>query len=949
MYYDEKTRRPTGQADDVHEDALPTRKVNPLPPTPEAGAPPRRRRGCLRGCFVWGILLVAVVIFSGVLITSTVIYTRFQAELDDGRVRLENIDNRETFETTRILDRNGELLWEIFGEGKRTFVTLDQIPQAVQQATIAVEDDTFYENEGADIPSLIAALIYNLRNPDGRPVGASTITQQIVRHIAFDFEERTAVSYNRKAKEIVLSWIMTREYSKDQILELYLNEIYYGNLAYGIEAAAQTYYGKSASEMTIAESTLLAGLPQAPVDLDPLTYFEAAKQKQWITLNLMVEEGYLQASEVETVYQTAVDFAEQSVSLEAPHFATYVRQTLEEQFGAEKVANGGLQVTTTIDLRYQQLAEELARQHVSSLQANNMNNAALVALKPHTGEILAMLGSVDYQNDEIDGKVNVTLSLQQPGSSIKPVAYAAGLSPDSEGVVKWQAGDVVWDVPTDYVETSGATYSPVNYDGRFRGPIRLRAALANSYNIPAVLILQDIGVPRFLEFAQQMGLTTFGNDASRFGLSITLGGAEVTPLELAGAYAVFANEGRAVTPNPLLKVVQSDGTVLYEIDRNAPQEQVIDPRVAYVISDILSDDAARLPAMGPNNPLDLPFAAAAKTGTTNDFRDNWTMGYTPGLVVGVWTGNTDNSPMINVSGLSGAAPLWHDFMVSVYNDVNLQLVLGDGNGVPPTEFVAPQGLEKQRLCNIASIVPGATECSFAGEEWVIPSSDLVGAVEAVPTVADAVYAVELEPSVVQVPAVGLPPVPVEEVLEISGDSEAFPLMTMCHFADGTAVAELPPDAAIQVFLQPPRNPESLKPAYEWALANNTALLPIATCTEELLALSRDPNAPAVWRITSPKANEELDGVLPIVGTADFDPEQVQFYKIELGIIQEGDPNNVQWVTLGDTHDTAVVNGTLEMLHAAGLPPGDYYIRLIVILWDGNYVGEPYTVPFKIVR
>ena len=296
MYYDEQTRRPTGQnRPDTHEDALPTQPTPRYqPPLPEQPAvPPRRRRGCLRGCFVWSILLIALVVFSGVLITSTVIYTRFSAELEDGRERLENIDNRETFETTRIVDRNGELLWEIFGEGKRTYVALDQIPLAVQYATISVEDDTFYENEGADIPSLIAALIYNFRNPNSRPVGASTITQQIVRHIAFDYEERTAVSYNRKAKEIVLAWIMTREYSKDQILELYLNEIYYGNLAYGVEAAAQTYYGKTANEMTIAEATLLAGLPQAPVDLDPLLNFEAAKEKQWITLNLMADEGYL--------------------------------------------------------------------------------------------------------------------------------------------------------------------------------------------------------------------------------------------------------------------------------------------------------------------------------------------------------------------------------------------------------------------------------------------------------------------------------------------------------------------------------------------------------------------------------------------------------------------------------------------------------------------------------
>ncbi|MEJ2752992.1 MAG: PBP1A family penicillin-binding protein, partial [Chloroflexota bacterium] len=556
------------------------------------------------------------------------------------------------------------------------------IPEPLVQATIAVEDDTFYTNNGLDAPSLMAALVANLRNPDTRPVGGSTITQQVVRHVAFDYEERTAVSYERKIKEVFLAYIMNRNFSKDEVLEMYLNEIYYGNLAYGIEAAANTYFGKPASELTLGEASLLAGLPQSPVELDPLTNLDRAKSRQWLVLNLMVSEGFISQTEAEQAYLEPLNFVAQEVSLIAPHFSVYVRQQLEEMFGADVVANGGLRVTTTLDMDYQRLAEQLARQHVAAIGAeHNLTNASMVAMNPQTGEILAMLGSVDYDDETIDGHVNVALSQQQPGSSIKPLTYAAAMSPDDEGQVSWSPADILWDVEAEYPQADGQTYSPVNYDGRFHGPVRLRDALANSYNIPAVLLLQDIGVPRFLEFARTMGIESWQSDSSQYGLSLTLGGGEVTPLELTGAYAVFANGGYRIPPASILRVESSAGEVLYEHSA-AEKDRVLDERVAYLISDILDDDAARVPAMGQENPLALPFPAAAKTGTTNDFRDNWTVGYTPGLVVGVWTGNTDNSEMIDVSGLSGAAPLWSDYMQAIYSNPEMLQTLVV-NGTPP--------------------------------------------------------------------------------------------------------------------------------------------------------------------------------------------------------------------------------------------------------------------------
>lgn len=902
---------------------------------------PRRRgcAGCLGRAFLAGLLLLALLVFTGAVIAGTLVYANLSREIEAGVAKLDVAQDRETFETTQILDRNGEVLWEIFGEGKRTKIPFSEIAPALKQATVAVEDDTFYENIGLDAPSLLAAIIANLRNPDDRPVGGSTITQQLVRHLAFDYEERTAVSYNRKTKEIILAWIMNRNFSKDEILEMYLNEIYYGNLAYGSEAAAQTYFGKSATELSLAEASLLAGLPQSPVELDPLTNLEAAKERQWLVLNLMVSEGYATRAEIEQAFQEPLSFARQEVSLAAPHFAVYVRQQLEDQFGAEVVANGGLRVTTTLDLNYQRLAEQMARRHVAAVgPEHNLTNAALVALKPATGEILAMLGSVNYHDEAIDGRVNVALSLQQPGSAIKPLTYAAALSPGTDGLPDWTAADVLWDVPVDYPQFNGDTYSPVNYDGRFHGPVRLRAALANSYNVPAVLVLQDIGVPRMLDFARQMGITTWSQDSSNYGLSLTLGGAEVTPLDLATAYGVFANGGQRVDPVAILRVEKSDGEVLFERPPVAPVS-VLDPRTAFLISDILDDDAARVPAMGRDNPLALPFPAAAKTGTTNDFRDNWTVGYTPGLVVAVWTGNTDNSEMLNVSGLTGAAPLWNEYMQAVYSDFELLESLAVGGAQPGTEFAPPQGLERRPLCAIASVVVGATECELSQTEWMLTEP------AAIPTLTpdeEVVAWEEIDPAVWRIPAVPLPPIP-EEILIGAPveDEEELPPQLFCHFSEGTEIGLMPPDALPQVFLEPPRNEESLKAAHEWAQEHNLAILPATLCDEELLAQVRDPSVPAVWRITSPKPEEEISGVVPVVGTADFDPAVVQFYKVELGI-PEGD--SVNWVTLGETHDTPVVNGTLEMLHADALAPGDYFLRLIVVK-DSNYVGEPYMVAF----
>ena len=573
-----------------------------------------------------------------------------------------------------------------------------------------------------------------------------------------------------------------------------------------------------------------------------------------------------------------------------------------------------------------------------TLASPSVGNATLVAIKPGTGEILAMLGSLDYRDETIDGNVNVALSPQQPGSAIKVLTYAAALSNQlGQDRGSWTAADILWDVPVEYSQYDGTLYEPVNYDLRFHGPVRLRDALANSYNVPAVLLLQDIGIPSVLELAGQLGISSFDRDPQRYGLSLTLGGGEVSPLELTSAYAVFANGGYRLPPAAILRVEDGSGAILYEYQPAVP-EPALDPRVAYIISDILDDDAARIPAMGRDNPLDLPFPAAAKTGTSNEARDNWTVGYTPGLAVGVWAGNSDNSETQNVSGLTAAAPLWSAYMQAIYSDPELVAVLNSNGARPPDEFVAPPGLEKRQICDLTTVAPGAAVCALTDAEWFLANDADTGSERDT----QSVRWEEVDPAVWRVPAVPLPPL--SETFEIAVSEDILPPQAFCHFEDGTGIEYLPADALASLFLSPPRNSESLIEAHRWAIDHGLPILPAEPCTDELLAAARDPEILAIWRITSPKMGDKVNGVVPIVGTADFDPDKVQFYKLELGI---GNPENPEWVTLGEARDTPVVNGTLEMLHADALPAGDYLLRLIVVKWDGNYVGEPHTVQVTI--
>ena len=601
-----------------------------------------------------------------------------------------------TFESTKIYDRNGVLLYEVFDPtgGRRTVVPLERIPLFVRQATIATEDPTFYANPGFNPLSILRALWQDLRE---RTIvsGASTITQQLVKNTFLSPE----VTLSRKIKEAVLATEITRRYSKDEILAIYLNQVYYGNMAYGIGTAAEVYFNKAVEKLTLAEAALLVGIPQGPAIYDPYTNLAAAKIRQGIVLDLMVKRGYISREEARKAQLEELHLAPPRIEMKAPHFVVYVREQLEAQYGTGWLYRGGLRVYTTLDMKIQETAERIIREKVASLAELDATNAALVALNPQNGQILAMVGSADFYNKDIDGQVNVVLRLRQPGSAIKPINYVAALERG------WTAATFIMDIKTQFPDGTNPPYEPHNHDLKEHGPVLVRDALARSLNIPAVKTLQFVTLPGMLEMAHRLGITSLNRPD--YGLSLTLGGGDVTLLELTAAYAAFANGGRRVQPTPILRIEDSTGRLIVRAADEAG-EQVLDPRHAYLITSILSDKEARLPTFGPNNALELSRPAAAKTGTTDDYLDAWTVGYTPNLVAGVWVGNSNNKPMKRVFGSRGAAPIWHDFMEEVLRDT------------PVLDFVMPDGMETAEICPVSGKLrtdkcpPGRQEIFVAG-------------------------------------------------------------------------------------------------------------------------------------------------------------------------------------------------------------------------------------------
>lgn len=697
---------------------------SPLAPgSNPSAALPRRQRGKKSRPSYWGCLL-RLGIAAWFLLTATLLaaatagiyeYYRIAATLpsvDDLRARASQ------FETTRIFDRDGNLLYEILDptEGRRTYVPLSNISPLLIATTLATEDKDFFTNPGFDPWAIVRAYLQNYQA--GETVsGASTITQQLARALLFGPEERTQITYARKVREALLAIEITRRYSKEEILELYLNEIYYGNLSYGVEAAAETYFHTSADKLTLAQASFLAGLPQAPSVYDVFSNRDATLERQQQVLALTVqdvqEKGCIavggQKAPVcitadqakEAAAQTAsYTFLPPSEPMRDPHWVNYIRQLLEERYDPQTIYRSGFQVYTTLDPNLQDLAQSIVRNQVKGLADRHITGGALVAIRPATGEILAMVGSPDYYAQPA-GQVNMAIEPRQPGSSIKPITYVLAFEKG------WTPATLIWDVPSEFPPSGnpGDThppYKPVNYDGIFHGPVTVRTALANSYNIPAVKALQFVGVyddpslppgNGLVGMAKRLGITTLtGTD---YGLALTLGGGAVTPLQLTGAYAVFANGGRRVPPVAITRITTYDGRPVFQY-HPPTGEQVIPSDLAFLIDSILSDNVARTPEFGAHSVLNLPFQVAAKTGTTNDFRDNWTLGYTPDLAVGVWVGNPDDSPMQGTTGVTGAAPIWSQFM---------QAAVPSLTGGKPTPFVPPAGVVQEKICTLTGAQP----------------------------------------------------------------------------------------------------------------------------------------------------------------------------------------------------------------------------------------------------
>lgn len=564
------------------------------------------------------------------------------------------LNERAVSQSTKIYDRTGEhLLYEIHGAQKRTLISLSDIPNHVKQATLVSEDRDFYEHRGFSLRGILRAAIVNILGK-GKLQGGSTITQQLVKNAILSREK----TYTRKLKEIILAYELERRFSKNEILQLYFNEIPYGSTAYGIEAAAEMFFGKSARDLDLAEGALLAAVLKAPTYFSPYgSHTDELVSRSRYILDGLATEGLVPKEDIEAAKKVDImaRIQPRREGIAAPHFVFYVRELLGAKYGEKFVESGGLRVITTLDFDLQTQAEKVILEQMPDVEKRwDANNAALVSLNPKTGEILAMVGSRDYFNEEIDGNVNVVIRPRQPGSSFKPIVYAASF------LKGYTPTTILYDVETVF-KTDTKDYAPKNYDGKEHGPVTVRQALAGSLNIPAVKILYLTGVSRVLDLADSFGYTTLG-DRSRFGLSLVLGGGEVKLLEHASAFGVLAAEGMHAEPAAVLRVEDATGRVLEEF--HMEPKQVLEPEVARQITDIISDNNARSFIFGAENFLTLPDRpVAAKTGTTNDFHDAWTLGYTPSIVTGVWVGNNNNDAMkTGADGSKIAAPIWNAVM-----------------------------------------------------------------------------------------------------------------------------------------------------------------------------------------------------------------------------------------------------------------------------------------------
>lgn len=641
----------------------------------------------------------------------------------------ESIASRQIIESTKIYDRTGtKVLYDIYDEERRTVVPFDRISDSIKRATLAVEDSRFYEHKGFDIKGFVRSLLRNIEQGYGAG-GGSTITQQLVGNALVGREK----NLTRKVQELILAIEVERRYTKDQILAMYLNQVPYGANAYGVEAASQTYFGIPAADLSVAQSALLASLVQRPSYLSPYgSHVDELMARKDYVLGRMVELGSLTEEQRVQAAEETLTFREKTDSLAAPHFVLMAREYVIQKYGADIVTSGGFKIITTLDSELQEKAEEAVSKYAAiNKEKYKASNAALIALDPRTGEVLTLVGSADYFDTENEGNYNVVTAQRQPGSAFKPFAYAAAFAkgyPDST---------VLWDVKTEFTpscppdasatkDAAGqACYHPRNYNGTFSGPVTMRQSLARSLNVTSVKTLYLAGVDNVIDLATKMGITTLG-DRSRFGLSLVLGGAEVRPVDLVSAYGVFANEGVRAPWNFIERIEVSDGTVLEQRETNT--ERVLDVQTARLMNDVLSDNDARSVVFGANNALYIAGRdVAAKTGTTQENRDAWVVGYTPSLVAGVWVGNNRNESMTAAgAGISAAGPLWNAFMRAALSETPVESFVKPNptivskpvlNGIPEQHSIL-FSVSKDDPLGPPPSVPAA-DPQFVNWEWAV--------------------------------------------------------------------------------------------------------------------------------------------------------------------------------------------------------------------------------------
>jgi membrane peptidoglycan carboxypeptidase len=592
--------------------------------------------------------------------------------------------------STRIYDRTGTILLAEIHQGseRRHIVPLRQVAPAMQKATVAVEDRTFYQHGGLNLLRTGQAGLDDLLHLRFNQ-GGSTITQQLVKNIYLSGDR----SILRKLDEAILAVEIEHQYSKAQILEAYLNRVYYGNRSYGVEAAAQSYFGKPANQLSLAEAAFLAGLPQAPTELDPYSNLHGAKARQHVVLDAMVRAHDITPAQARTASAQALTLQKPSTSddVKAPGFVHWVAAQLEKTYGDELLKNGGLTVITSLDWNLQSIAERQVREKVMALQSQHVTDGALVALDPATGEVVSMVGSAGA--DVPGGEYNMAIIPRQPGSSFKIFTYTAAIESQ-----KFTMGSWVLDQPINVRLADGSTYTPQNYDGRYHGWQPIPLALGNSFNIPAVKVELGTGTDHVVDVARRMGVETLTQPATSYQPSLTLGGYEVPLIDMAAGASTLAAQGTYRHPQGILSVV-AQGQTLYRYDASVNHQTAVTPQVSFIMADMLSNDRNRTLAFGSNSDLVIPgHHVAAKTGTTNDFRDNLTVGFTPNLAVAVWVGNADHTPMLHVSGIVGAAPIFHGFMTQALS------------GQPDSWFAVPEGLRPVNVNGYtAYLLPGTDQ------------------------------------------------------------------------------------------------------------------------------------------------------------------------------------------------------------------------------------------------